>query len=106
MNARVEYQPFGCHNNIPDLSVDEASDDEISAALVRHSNAGAAHRIGRLSPEGDFFNEPLLRQKAGFQPVVGTTDPTHLRDLCKASEIELTRPEWYALYRAAGNTLP
>ena len=48
----------------------------------------------------------LLRHPAGFQPVVGTTDPTHLRDLCKASEIELTRPEWYALYRAAGNTLP
>ena len=29
-----------------------------------------------------------------------------LRDCCKASEIDLTREEWYAILRAAGNTLP
>lgn len=48
----------------------------------------------------------LLRHPAGMQPIVGTTNPDRLRDICKASDVALTRPEWYELYRAAGNTLP
>lgn len=48
----------------------------------------------------------LLRHPARLQPIVGTADAGHLHDLCAASTIELTRPEWYSLYRAAGNTLP
>lgn len=48
----------------------------------------------------------LLRHPARMQPIVGTTSPDRVRDICKASGIRLTRPEWYELYRAAGNTLP
>ncbi len=48
----------------------------------------------------------LLRHPAGMQPIVGTTSATRLKDICKASDIELTRPEWYEIYRAAGNKLP
>jgi predicted oxidoreductase len=48
----------------------------------------------------------LLRHPACFQPIVGTSDPAHLRDLCAAAKVELSRPEWYAIWRAAGNTLP
>jgi predicted oxidoreductase len=48
----------------------------------------------------------LLRHPARMQPIVGTTSPDRVRDICKASGISLTRPEWYELYRAAGNTLP
>ncbi len=48
----------------------------------------------------------LLRHPARFQPVVGTADPSHLRELCGATSVELSRPEWYAVWRAAGNTLP
>ncbi len=48
----------------------------------------------------------LLRHPAHLQPIVGTADADHLRDLCQASKVDLTRPEWYALYRAAGNVLP
>jgi predicted oxidoreductase len=29
-----------------------------------------------------------------------------LQKICEASEISLTREEWYQLYRAAGNELP
>lgn len=48
----------------------------------------------------------LLRHPAGIQPIVGTTDPEHLRDLAAAGDVTLSREEWYAIYMAAGNALP
>jgi predicted oxidoreductase len=48
----------------------------------------------------------ILRHPANMQPVTGTTNVTRLADCFKASEINLTREEWYAIYRAAGNILP
>jgi len=48
----------------------------------------------------------ILRHPARMQPITGTTNPTRLRDSFKATEIRLTREEWYAIYKAAGNMLP
>ncbi len=48
----------------------------------------------------------LLRHPAKMQPVIGTMNVDRLRDCCKASDIYLTREEWYEIYRAAGNVLP
>lgn len=48
----------------------------------------------------------ILRHPAKIQPIVGTMNSDHLKDICRASEIELTREEWYEIYRAAGNELP
>ncbi|HHV93299.1 MAG TPA: aldo/keto reductase family oxidoreductase [Firmicutes bacterium] len=48
----------------------------------------------------------ILRHPARMQPIIGTMNIGRLKDCCKAAEIELTREEWYAIYRAAGNTLP
>ncbi|HEX2925008.1 MAG TPA: aldo/keto reductase family oxidoreductase [Ruminiclostridium sp.] len=48
----------------------------------------------------------LLRHPAKMQPIVGTTNAARLRDICKASTIELSREEWYEIYLAAGNKLP
>jgi predicted oxidoreductase len=48
----------------------------------------------------------ILRHPARMQPIVGTTNPGRLRDICKASDITLTRHEWYQIYLAAGNKLP
>ncbi len=48
----------------------------------------------------------LLRHPAHMQPVTGTTNVSRLKDCCKASEINLSREEWYEIYRAAGNKLP
>ncbi|WP_426333762.1 aldo/keto reductase [Paenibacillus silvae] len=48
----------------------------------------------------------LLRHPAHMQPVTGTMNIGRLLDCVKASEIHLTRPEWYEIYRAAGNVLP
>ena len=48
----------------------------------------------------------LLRHPAHMQPVIGTTNPGRVRDICKASDVKLTRQEWYDIYLAAGNKLP
>ncbi|HPC77206.1 MAG TPA: aldo/keto reductase [bacterium] len=48
----------------------------------------------------------ILRHPARIQPIVGTTNPSRLKDICKASGVELTKEEWYELYRSAGNKLP
>lgn len=48
----------------------------------------------------------ILRHPARIQPVTGTTNLTRLTDSIKATEIKLTREEWYGLYMAAGNKLP
>ena len=48
----------------------------------------------------------LLRHPAHMQPIVGTTNPGRVRDICKASDVKLTRQEWYEIYLAAGNKLP
>ncbi|MGG3466057.1 aldo/keto reductase family oxidoreductase [Neobacillus pocheonensis] len=48
----------------------------------------------------------ILRHPAKMQPVTGTMNMDRLRDCIKASEIRLTREEWYSIYRAAGNILP
>lgn len=48
----------------------------------------------------------ILRHPAKIQTVVGTTNQMRLEDICKASDVKLTRMEWYDLYTAAGNVLP
>jgi len=48
----------------------------------------------------------LLRHPARMQPIIGTTNPTRVKDSCKASDVKLTRQEWYDIYLAAGNKLP
>lgn len=48
----------------------------------------------------------ILRHPAKMQAIVGTTTPQRIRDSAKAADVELTRPQWYELYRAAGNKLP
>ena len=48
----------------------------------------------------------LLRHPAKMQPITGTMNIQRLRDCVKATEIRLTRQEWYDIYKAAGNTLP
>jgi len=48
----------------------------------------------------------LLRHPAHMQPVIGTMNIERFKDSCKASDIYLTREEWYEIYRAAGNILP
>lgn len=48
----------------------------------------------------------ILRHPAKIQTIVGTTNSDRLKDISKASNIVLTRKEWYEIYLAAGNELP
>jgi predicted oxidoreductase len=48
----------------------------------------------------------IMRHPAKIQPVTGSTNADRIKDCLKASEITLTRDEWYAVYLAAGNILP
>lgn len=67
--------------------------------------------IGKLAAEKEVADTAiaiawLLRHPANMQPIVGTTNTQRLLDIAKASDITLTRQEWYEIYRAAGNKLP
>ncbi len=67
--------------------------------------------LDRMAKEKGVTKEALviawiLRHPAKMQPVVGTTNPERLKNICKASDVPLTRPEWYEIYRAAGKQLP
>ncbi len=48
----------------------------------------------------------ILRHPPKMQPVTGTTNLTRLADCIKATEITLSREEWYEIYKSAGNILP
>jgi predicted oxidoreductase len=48
----------------------------------------------------------LLRLPMSIQPVVGTMNINRLKKISQASNVSLSRQEWYSLYRAAGNNLP
>lgn len=48
----------------------------------------------------------ILRHPAKIQTIIGTTKPSRIKDMSKASQVRLSRKEWYEIYRAAGNVLP
>lgn len=48
----------------------------------------------------------LTRHPADIQVILGTTNIQRMTDACKASELRLTRDQWYEIYRAAGNKIP
>lgn len=48
----------------------------------------------------------ILRHPARMQMIAGSMKTSRLKEICRASEITLTREEWYRLYLAAGHMLP
>lgn len=48
----------------------------------------------------------ILRHPAVIQPITGTMNINRLKECIAASEIYITRQEWYEIYLAAGNVLP
>lgn len=48
----------------------------------------------------------ITRHPANMQVVLGTTSFDRVRGAALGSDIPLTRPEWYELFRAAGHTVP
>ncbi len=48
----------------------------------------------------------VLRHPANIQLISGSVSPARMREIAAGAAIELTREDWYALYRAAGFRLP
>ncbi len=48
----------------------------------------------------------ITRHPAGIQVVLGTTTPERVAGAALGSDLPLTRPEWYELFRAAGYRVP
>lgn len=48
----------------------------------------------------------INRHPANIQVVLGTTNPGRVADAAAGSDVQLTREEWYRLFRAAGHVLP
>lgn len=48
----------------------------------------------------------ILRYPARMQAVIGSTKKERICQMAKAGDLALSREQWYAIYRAAGNILP
>lgn len=48
----------------------------------------------------------ILRHPAQMQVILGTMNKNRMIEVAKASEIVLSRKDWYAIYLAAGNQIP
>lgn len=48
----------------------------------------------------------ILRHPAGMQVVTGSSRMDRILDMAKARKVDLTRKEWYELYKAAGHRIP
>jgi len=48
----------------------------------------------------------LLRHPAHMQPIAGSMNPERIKSVCQASDISLSREEWYGLYKSTGKLLP
>lgn len=48
----------------------------------------------------------ILRHPAKMQMIAGTMNPEHLKEICSAADVELSRKHWYELYLSAGNVMP
>ena len=48
----------------------------------------------------------ILRHPANMQVIAYTMNVGRIKEIAQASEINMSREDWYELYRAAGNILP
>jgi predicted oxidoreductase len=79
--------------------VDNEDFPELNAALAR---IGEKYGLSKTGVAAAW----ILRHPARMQLIAGTMNPAHLKDICAATEISLTRDEWYEIYRSAGHRLP
>ncbi|NQJ67888.1 aldo/keto reductase [Streptococcus suis] len=80
--------------------------------FANHSDYTALNQtIGEIAERYHVSHETIvvawiLRHPAKIQTIVGSMNPERLTKIAQASQITLTRPEWYEIYRSAGNILP
>lgn len=67
--------------------------------------------LDRLAEEKGVTNTAIalawiLRYPADMQAVIGTTKPARVKESAAATDITLSKKEWYEIYLSAGNELP
>lgn len=67
--------------------------------------------IDRIANERNVTNTAVAvawisRHPARIQTIIGTTTPQRIREASASQDFQLTRQEWYEIYRSAGNVLP
>ena len=92
------WSPFQ-HGFFKGNFVDNPDFPELNAALAK---VGEAHGLTKTGAAAAW----ILRHPANMQLIAGTMNPDHLREICKAADVTLSRAEWYEIYRAAGHCLP
>lgn len=48
----------------------------------------------------------ILRHPANMQVIAGTMNPQRIKEIAQASNVVISREDWYEIYRSAGNILP
>ncbi len=48
----------------------------------------------------------ILRHPANMQVITGSTKPERILEMISGADVEVTRDEWYEIYRSAGNIMP
>ena len=79
--------------------IDNDDYPELNSALEKIGNKYGLSKTGTATAW-------ILRHPANMQLIAGTMNPEHLSEICKAGDIDLTRAEWYEIYRSAGHCLP
>ena len=79
--------------------IDDPKYPELNAELEK---VAEAHNISKSAASIAW----ILRHPANIQPIIGTTKSERVKDYATAADVTLSRPEWYAIYKAAGNIIP
>ncbi len=92
------WSPFqGCFFTVVFLGNPQYA--ELNAVIAR---LAAAHGVTPIA----IATAWIVRHPARMQVVLGTTTPARVTDAAAGADVELTREEWYELFRAAGHLLP
>jgi len=92
------WSPFQ-HGFFRGTFVDNADFPELNAKLAEIAEKYGLSKTGVAAAW-------ILRHPANIQVIAGTMNPAHLKEVCDAADVTLTRGEWYEIYRAAGHCLP
>lgn len=68
----------------------------------RLETIGNAHGISKSAAAVAW----ILRHPANMQTIIGTTNTGRLEEIAQADAVNLTKPEWYSIYEAAGHVIP
>lgn len=70
-----------------------------------------SNTIKRFAKEKNVSEEAIvtawiLRHPANMQMIIGSMNPSRIQKISEGTKFNLTREEWYEIYRSAGNVLP